>query len=185
MKEIEIKVLGIKKASVVKKLKSLGAKKTFSGLTVCRHFDFPDKRLRKAGKLLRVRNMGKKMVEFTYKGPKEKKGTCLSGRQACKIRQEIQTYVEDSEVVRGILEGAGMKETLYCEKKRTSYRLGRVAVDIDEYPGGIVYLEIEGPSEKLVHGAIKKLDLSDYETSCETAMRLFKRWGVEINGMRF
>lgn len=178
MKEIEIKILGIKKGPLVRKLWECGYKKDFSGLIVCRHFDFLDKRLRKSGKLIRVRDMGKKKVEFTFKGPKTKSKTC-------KIRPEFQTYLEDSGVAKKILEEIGLKETLYCEKKRTSYRKGKVQVDIDEYPGGIVYAEIEASSEGLVHGAIEELGLEGYETSCESATRLFERWGVSLEGMRF
>lgn len=179
-KEIEIKVIGISKNALVRRLKEAGYKKEFSGLIVCRHFDFPDKRLRKAGKLVRVRSMGKERVEFTYKGPKEKKGTC-------KIRPEIQTYVEDGDVAGAIIKEMGLKETLYCEKKRTSYLKGKVHVDLDYYPEDIFYAEIEAPTEKLVHKAIKELRLGDFEISSETANALFKRkWPkIKLNGLRF
>jgi len=176
--EIEIKILGIKKTSLEKKLKALGAKKFFSGMIICRHFDYPNHSLRASGKLIRVRSCGKKTVEFAYKGPKK----IING---CKIREEIQTTVKDSAATAEILKNIGLKETFYCEKKRTSYCLKNIHVDIDEYPGNIVYAEIEAPNQTAIKNLIKKL--GECEVSCETAEELFVRmWpNIKLNGLCF
>lgn len=176
--EIEIKVLGIEKKSFETKLKLLGAKKIFFGMIICRHFDYSDHSLRKQGKLIRVRICGSKTVEFAYKGPKKIINNC-------KIREEIQTTVKDGEQVAEILKNIGLKETFYCEKKRTSYFLKNTHIDIDEYPKKIIYAELEAPDQKTIKNLLKKI--GSYELSCETAEELFKRaWPkIKLNGLRF
>jgi len=180
MKEIEIKILGIEKRSLERKIRSAGGRKIGGGTMAVRHFDFPDGRLRAGGELIRVRSIGDAVHEFAYKGPK-------MGSGKCKVREEIQTLVSDPSAVCTVLQALSMKETFYCEKKRTSWELLGAHIDIDEYPRGIVYAEIEGKSEKVVHNALQKLALCDIEVSCETAEALFKRkWPhVKLNGLRF
>ncbi|OIP80128.1 hypothetical protein COW94_04325 [Candidatus Peregrinibacteria bacterium CG22_combo_CG10-13_8_21_14_all_44_10] len=179
-KEIEIKILGIEKTAFEKAVKKAGGKKSGGGLMIIRHFDYPDKRLRKAGKMIRVRSIGDKIIEFAYKGPREYVGKC-------KVRPEIQTLVSDANIVSKILSAIGLEECMYCEKKRISYELNGTHIDIDEYPGNIVYAEIEGKTEKAVYATLDMLDIKDYEVSCETAGALFEqRWpNVELNGLRF
>lgn len=176
--EIEIKVLGIEKKSFEAKLKRLGAKKIFAGMIICRHFDYPNHSLRSHGKLIRVRTCGPDVTEFAYKGPKKIINNC-------KIREEIQTTVADGEQIAKILKNIGMKETFYCEKKRTSYSLKNIHIDIDEYPQKIVYAEIEAPDQKTIKNLLKKL--GNYEISCETAEELFIRaWPrIKLNGLHF
>ena len=172
-KEVEIKVLGIERNALEKAVLGAGGEEIPAGFIVCRHFDYSDGRLHKEGKLIRVRNVGDK-VEFAFKGPKEDSGRC-------KIRPEFQTLVDSADVVIKILKEIGLEQTLYCEKKRWSYRLDGARIDIDEYPGGIVYAEIEAPTEELVYAIVDKLGLSEYEISCETAFSLFKRKWPEVN----
>ena len=180
-KEIEVKILDIEKESLAKAVEEAGGKRIPDGLMIIRHFDYPDKRLKKAGKLIRVRSIGDELVEFAYKGPKEDCEGC------CKVRPEIQTNVEDAEIAAQILKEVGLEETLYCEKIRTSYELMGAHIDIDEYPGGIVYAEVEAKTKEEVYAVIDKLGLRDHEISCETAFKLFARkWPeVELNGLRF
>ncbi len=180
MKEIEIKILGIEKAALERKIRALVGLRVAVGMTVVRHFDFPDGRLRARGELIRVRSVGDDVHEFAYKGPKIKSGKC-------KVREEIQTLVSDPSAVCRVLGAVGMKETFYCEKKRVSWELNGAHIDIDEYPKGIIYAEIEGRSEKVVYGVLKKLGLGKIEVSCETAEALFKRkWPkIKLNGLRF
>ncbi len=179
MNEIEIKVIGVEKKPLEDAILKEGGVKVFEGLLIVRHYDYPDGRLRNEQKLIRVRSVGDE-VEFAYKGPKIKKGRC-------KVRPEIQTLVKDGEVVGEILKKMGLVETLYLEKKRTTYEFMGTHVDIDEYPGGVCYAEIEGDSEEAVYEVVDRLKLGDYEISCESAFGLFKRkWPeVELNGMRF
>lgn len=180
MKEIEIKVLGINKRVLERRIRALGGRRIGGGMMTVRHFDFPDGRLRAGGKLIRVRTVGCGTCEFAYKGPRIEIGKC-------KMREEIQTLVVNPKAVCRILQMAGMKETFYCEKKRTSWAVGKARIDIDKYPKGIIYAEIEGRSEKLVYGALERLGLRESEVSCETAEVLFNRkWPeIELNGLRF
>lgn len=180
MKEIEIKVLGVEKRVLERRIRALGGRRIGGGMMIVKHFDFPDGRLRRKGELIRVRTIGRGTCEFAYKGPK-------IGVGKCKIREEIQTLAENPEAICRILLMTGMKETFYCEKKRASWAIGRACIDIDEYPKGIIYAEIEGGSEKLVYRVLERLGLRGSEVSCETAEVLFKRkWPeIELNGLRF
>lgn len=102
-------------------------------------FDLPDRRLLKAGKVLRVRRARRD-------GLLTLKGRGREGRH--KVRDESETRVEHPETVERILKTAGFVEAFGYERFRTVYR--RRASDsgsamYDETPVGN-YLELEGPA---------------------------------------
>ena len=119
---------------------------TAAGFSVCtpRHFesnvlfDTPDHRLRRDGRLLRVRQVGEKEPLLTYKGP---------GRAAKhKVREEIQLSISDAVAFAAILDILGLEPAFRYEKYRTEYeRPGEPGIaTLDHTPiGG--FLELEGP----------------------------------------
>jgi adenylate cyclase class 2 len=132
-------------------------------------FDFPDRRLRKARRLLRLRFAGPQPL-LTYKG------SPLHSQQY-KIRSEIETHVEDGHRLRRILECLGLKETFRFEKYRTVYAQPTTAGDgshrlvvYDETPVGD-YLELEG-SERWIDEVAQKLGYQreDYITASYAAL---------------
>jgi len=108
-------------------------------------FDFPDLRLCKSGRLLRLRFAAGENL-LTFKGPP------LSGRRYGR-RREIETPVEDGLQLRQVLENLELEEVFAYEKFRTVFAAGMQAplhgspqAAFDETPIGN-YLELEGPAK--------------------------------------
>ncbi len=89
---------------------------------------------------------------MTYKGPRDIKARVKS-------RLEIQTHVADAKAMRSLLQAVGLAPTITVRKRRTSYRLGRCMVELDELPKIGCFVEIEAPSAAAVERMRKKLDL--------------------------
>jgi adenylate cyclase, class 2 len=106
--------------------------------------DFDDQTLRKKGQLLRLR-------EYQNKSTVTFKGATLKSKRY-KVRLELETEVDNGEVLYRILEELGLNSRFRYEKYRTSFRPKKreasrsVLVTIDETPIGN-YLEIEGKPE--------------------------------------
>ena len=108
-------------------------------------FDFPDLRLCKSGRLLRVRFAAGENL-LTFKAPP------LRGRRFAR-RREIETRVEDGMLLRQVLENLELEVVFTYEKYRTVFAPGAHAslraspqVAYDETPIGD-YLELEGPAK--------------------------------------
>ena len=134
-------------------------------------FDFPDLRLCKSGRLLRLRFAAGENL-LTFKGP------AISGRRYGR-RREIETRVEDGILLRQVLENLELEEVFAYEKFRTVFAAGMRAplhgspqVAYDETPIGI-YLELEGPA-KWIDKVASRLGYSprDYITATYLALYL-------------
>jgi len=187
MREVELKILGIDKNKIVKKLHALGAEKLFDGRLGIAYFDFPDGRIRKKGDLLRVREFMAKgktpKTEFVYKCRKGVKG-------GCKIFDETEIELEGGDVFKclcAMLKKMGLKMPIYYEKKRTLFSYKKWKFEIDEHPKIPVFMEIEGGNPNEVKDAVKLLGLEDYESTCETISELLARQypKLKLNGLVF
>jgi len=176
--EIEIKVLGVDIERLKERLETLGAQFLFQGKVKCLHFD-QGSFLKDARKLFRLRrwegeNDFPSKFEICYKGPKQ----IIDG---CKVREEIETTVENAQQFEGIVRGLGFVVTMDNDKRRESYQWGEIHVDIDAYPGVPVYIEIEGPNPAAIDKALRELNLTEYERSTESADELFERLWPDID----
>jgi adenylate cyclase class 2 len=146
MREIEVKILDIDKEAVEKKLALLGAKKAFEGVIEAYYLDFHDLRLRKSGKALRLRKENNKAV-LTLKQKIHNKNF--------KIRNEYEIEVSDFTKTQRILQLLGLRIFSGLKKKRTSYSLGEIHLEIDKYLGRYSFvpefLEIESEDERLIY----------------------------------
>ena len=99
-------------------------------------FDDTKHRLRKHGKLLRVRRTGKRGL-LTFKGPSQK--------SRYKKRWEVETEFPDGDLIEQILPQIGYHPVFRYEKYRTEYARRSVGgmVLLDETPIGN-FLELEG-----------------------------------------
>jgi adenylate cyclase class 2 len=99
-------------------------------------FDNSKRTLRKHGKLIRLRRVGRHSV-LTYKGPSEK--------SKYKKRPEVEVDLVNGEPIEGIFAHIGYHPVFRYEKFRTEYakRPGVGTVMLDETPIGN-FLEIEG-----------------------------------------
>ncbi len=111
-------------------------------------FDFADRRLRRRGRLLRLRFVGGKSL-LTFKGPAGKGPA--GGKGPYKTRTELEFEVRDGKAFRQVIEIIGLNVSFRYEKYRTTFseegsgkrHRGAVAV-LDETPIGN-FLELEGP----------------------------------------
>ena len=125
-------------------------------------FDTPERKLYRGDRGLRLRNVRvlrgaaggvKSGWLLTYKGPRQ-------ANRSAKVREEIQTHVTDGVALAEILRQAGLKTHLEIKKRRSSYRLGRCLVELDELPGLGGFVEIEAPSERALQQTRRKLALT-------------------------
>lgn len=168
--ETEIKLLVRDPEDLKRRLRKLGFRRVKA-----RHFernvvfDFPDRRLRKAGCLLRLRFAGRRSL-LTFKARSVRS-------EPYKVRREIETGVEDGPGLRTMLGKLGLREAFGYEKYRTVYAPGGTRREpapfhlfYDETPIGN-YLELEGP-ERWIDRVARRLGYSgeDYITASYGAL---------------
>jgi adenylate cyclase class 2 len=139
-------------------------------------FDFPDQRLRKSRRLLRLRFVDDHCL-LTFKG-------APSRSPDYKVRREIETNVEDGHQMQEILQSLGMREGFRYEKFRTLYapRGKRKVLETpnlvyDETPIGN-FLELEGP-ERWIDKVAGQLGYSRQEYITESYAELYGKSCLE------
>ena len=90
---------------------------------------------------------------LTYKGKRQQ-------NRNAKIRRELQTQVDDGQALAQLIQAAGLEILLHIEKRRSSYKLGRCWVELDELEGLGRFVEIEAPSEAVLQSVRRKLGLT-------------------------
>lgn len=142
MTEIEVKIRIENLENVVEKLVALGAE-----LAKSRHweentlYDFPTKSLFCQKRALRLRIESKKAY-LTYKGPPQKS-------RKFKIREEFETEVKNGKQMKKILKELGLIPTFQYKKCRTTYRLKKCKICLDETSIGN-FVELEGEQSQIV-----------------------------------
>ncbi|MFA6134643.1 MAG: class IV adenylate cyclase [Phycisphaerae bacterium] len=159
--EIEMKFNVPSHRAVARRLRQLRARRLYTAVQRDRYFDTPQHRLLKADCGLRLRETrclraGTERPELrtllTFKGPRR-------GRSAAKVRAEHQTFLDEPALMGEIFTACGLTGMLTIEKKRSSFRLGRCKVELDELPLLGCFVEIEGPAEAAVQAVREKLGL--------------------------
>lgn len=103
-----------------------------------------------AGKILRLRSQREK-VSLAYK---ERVAMTVDGVD------EIEFGVTDIDAAEALLRKLGYTTYRYQQKKRHSFSLGDVMVDIDTWPRVPTYVELEGPSETHLREVAEQLGLA-------------------------
>ncbi len=158
--ECELKYLDADLAELSNRLKAAGGEclgRYFESNIV---FDLPDRSLKAAGVLLRLREKQGKAV-LTVKRPPEKPIP-----SALKVFEEIESGVDDFDAVKGALEVLGFVVAFSYEKVREKWRFMECAVCLDHLPFGD-YAEIEG-TEATVPVCAVKLGLDSNATTKKT-----------------
>lgn len=179
--ETEIKLAVQNAASAGRMLRAAGfqvaRKRVFEVNTV---FDTPERQLRAAGSLLRVREAGK-VVTVTYKGP------AAVGKH--KSREELEYTLGDAATAGLIFSRLGYQPVFRYEKYRTEYQRPRSkgVATIDATPIG-VYVELEGAPEWIDRTA-ERLGFAESDYITASYGRLYlqhcERTGVEATNMVF
>lgn len=97
---------------------------------------------------------------------------------------EVETPVGDFAAAHEILAALGYKPKSYQENRRTSFTLGDVQVELDEWPGIPPYLEIEGTSKDAVAAAAALLGYSEDQLTGENTIKVYARYGISLPGIR-
>jgi adenylate cyclase, class 2 len=170
-REIEIKLSVADPRATRRRLAKLGfrraSKRCFERNLL---FDFPDRRLRKEGCLLRLRlERGRWLLTF--------KGRRISPSRF-KVRPEIETRLADGLALGKILEAIGLRVAFRYEKYRTLYgRKGdgdHTEVAYDETPIG-TYLELEGP-RRWIDQVARELGYGPQDYITPSYGRLYLGW---------
>ena len=173
MEEIVVKYLDIDVGDAQARLAKIGAKKVSDGLIRQKVYDYPDLRLNKMGAWIRLREEDGK-ITLTYK----KRLGMKDGVKNDEGMEEVEAGVEDFEKTAMIFEKAGMYLKFYEEKKRITYKKGKLKFDIDIWPILPAYLEIEGESWAELDGAARLLGLDPKNKKILSAMQIFDLYGL-------
>jgi len=114
--------------------------------------DLKQKGCRLRLRMLREAEGGDGPVVMTFKGPKRIMG-------ALKARREIEVTVSCAEQMQTMLTAMGYRCTFRYEKRRESWRLGPVRVELDHVPLLGRFVEVEAPIPGQVHAVLADLSL--------------------------
>jgi adenylate cyclase class 2 len=132
-------------------------------------FDTRGNQLKNRGQLLRIRTESpasadrsrkrRQDAKLTFKAPVVRRSKRGGGRNAHKVREELELQVSDGEALAKIFAGLGMRPWFRYEKFRTTYRLPKaqrwakdLVIDLDETPIG-TFVELEGPPRAIDRAA--------------------------------
>ncbi len=153
--EIECRFLEIDKDALIKKLLELGAKDEGEKMLEETIIYDPELTWRGKGRFIRVRKNGDD-IKLTYKNHIEHGvgGTV-----------EIEFGIDDAKKAEALFENIGFVPYRHQQKKRHTFRLGEVIVDIDTWPRIPAYVELEGESKEVLRDTAQKLgfDWKDVE----------------------
>lgn len=173
--ETEIKFLEIDTKALLKKLHTLKAKDL--GEDLFREIIFYSKNsdFRKEKRIVRLRR-SKSNIFLTYKEhPAAGSSTSV----------EIEINVDNEEKTVAFLEKIGLIAFRIQEKKRHSFILDDIKVDIDRWPKIPTYVELEGESEDALLKLALKLELRG-EVHREAAGKILEKYyNIPIHDLKF
>ncbi len=138
--ETEAKFYIQRPADLERRVKVLGAELSEPRvLELNLRFDTPAGKLRRAGRVLRLRR--DKSARLTYKEDSRFEAGALN-------RREIEFSVSDFGAAREFIEALGYQVAWIYEKYRTTYKLNELQIMLDEMPYGH-FVEIEGDASEL------------------------------------
>ncbi len=163
--EIEARFLEINKETLIMRLCELGAEDL--GEDILKEVIFYDKEYKWRDiehKLIRLRKVRDK-VFLTYKH---------HFTQAIDGTEEIEIEIENMEKGIDFLTKIGLQQARYQEKKRHTFKLKDVTVDIDTWPQVPTYVELEAESEHKIKEIAMLLDLDWTKVTFESPLLLLK-----------
>lgn len=170
-KELEVKVLGVNKDSIIKKLEALGARLISKEYQINTLYDSEDKIVKKLGDgYLRIRETRNLITNFTEVFFTLKKNMSSEGARE---NLEIETIVSDKSALDKILQHLNLKVVHEGTKERISYMYEDIRFDIDTWDKSTYpypYLEIEVLRKEDIKKAAELLKL-DYNNITTKSLR--------------
>jgi len=158
--ECELKYLDININELSSRLAEVGAQSLGRYFESNLVFDYPDRSLKGAGILLRLRERQGQAI-LTVKHPPK-----TATPSALKVFEEIETVVGDFTVMRTALETVGFSVAFAYEKVREKWKYKECVICLDRLPFGD-YVEIEG-TEETVPVCAEAVGIGACETSKAT-----------------
>ena len=90
--------------------------------------------------------------------------------------KEWEVNIDDFKTMGNIFEVLGFSKKILWNKKRISYKSGKVKFEIDKNPRLPWLLEIEAPNIKLIHQACKKLNIDKSQLKPWSTRDLYKHY---------
>ncbi|MDP3765843.1 MAG: CYTH domain-containing protein [Nanoarchaeota archaeon] len=177
MEEIELKVLDINPKKLSEKLNKIRAIKKESKLIIEKYFDFNDGSISKKDNMFRIRKVGDK-VEINYKDGRVKDKDFLI------FKEELETTINDFDIIERIIKKLGLKVIIHREKKRTSFIAGKIKIEVHEYPKIPAFAEFEG-SKKYIKKLIERLGYNTNQTTSMTDTEIIKSYNVDYKKLTF
>lgn len=165
-REIEVRFLNINSQSIIKKLQKLNAKDDGEYLIQETIFYDKQKTWLEKGKFVRIRK-AKNKIFVSYKHHQKHTATGT---------YEIEFEVNDFNKAKDFIENLGLIAFRIQEKKRHTFKLENVILDIDTWPTIPTYLEIEGESEEDLKDIAQKLDLDWKKAVFENAKIVIEKY---------
>ena len=168
-REIEIKLRFGSPEKALRAVETLGAK-----LVTAREFednvvyDDPDLSLKNSRRLIRLRRWGDQNL-LTFKARVE-------GKHRHKVREEVETTVENPAAIERILAELGLKPVYRYQKYRTLYQARDLHICLDETPVGC-FIELEGPPA-MIDEAAERLGFTPDDYVCSTYRELHEAAAV-------
>ena len=180
--EIELKFLIADAAALEAQLPALGfhldTPRTFEQNTL---YDTPERRLREAQQILRIRQYGD-LWTVTHKRP-----TAVDGDPRYKVRIETETHVDDAPAIAEIFCQLGYCSMFRYEKYRTEWShptedaVSPLHLVIDETPIGI-YGELEGPTV-WIDRMLDALRIDPSDCTTKSYGKLFLDWKARTESL--
>lgn len=173
--EIETRFLEIDVPALTQQLTELGA--VDRGEIMLNDIIFYDPELlwQSLGKFVRLRKKGD-VVTLTYK---HTSSHTIDGTQ------EVEFAVSDMHAARAFVEAIGLAAYRTVEKKRHTFTLDAVSVDIDSWPKIPPYVELEGDSIEEVRAVAEKLGFAWENRFDASPGQVFKKYGYDINTIQW
>lgn len=131
--EKEIKVLDIDVKDIKHRLEQLHAQPVYEGQRIISTFDYGDGQCYKQDTLIRLTE--EQTVKITVH---------INNSASGDKRKIIKLHpLEDSITCRDFLSSLGLQEKTHVTARRSSFEIGKVDFDIDEFPGIPPFLEID------------------------------------------
>lgn len=121
------------------KIIEMGGKLLFEGIQIDLYFQHPCRNFKETDEVLRIRKMGNN-IYLTYKGPR------INAK--VKVREEIEVKISNHQRMLEILMKLGFKPVIEIRKKRETWLIGNMHVNLDEVEGLGSFIEIEVKSNR-------------------------------------
>ena len=175
-REIEARFLDIDKQKLIEKLVALGAIDKGDRLLTEVIFYDADGAWHAERRFVRLRSVGDG-VTLTYKSNKA---------QTIDSAREVEFAVPDADLAEQFLVNIGLVAARHQEKRRHTFELNDVTIDIDTWPRVPTYAELEGPSEQSIKVVAGLLGFAWKDAVFDDARAVIEnRYSIPVGTMRW